>query len=202
MRSIFTILLFISLGTRAFATEPDYALRVDGESVDIQAARGQKITLVTAKLFYKIDEGVLIPSNETYVLSVLDGSYPKIVDVLEGHSVSFQLADLDEIEGSELLAYYFAGGNQFAVKLYRVKGTDITPLRTQPGRSNMRSIRIDGKKIIVENEERISRNKALVLIDSYAVIDGNCKFLGEQKRAVRKLERSHKPKEEESNPDN
>ena len=180
------IVVLLSLVTRIFATEPDYHLRLESQSVDIRAANGQTITVVTAKLFYKNNSGISAPSNESYILSVIDGKYPKIIDAVEGHSVTFQLVDLDEVKGPELLVYYFSGGNQYAVKLYGVQGIDITPLETQPGSSNMRSIKIDGKKIIVENEERISESEAFILIDSYAVLGGKCKLLGEQKRVVRK----------------
>jgi hypothetical protein len=56
--------------------------------------------------------------------------------------------------------------------------------------SNMRSIRIDGKRIIVENEQRISETEAIVLADTYAVAGDKCKLLKEVKRVVRASEES------------
>jgi hypothetical protein len=125
----------------------------------------------------------MVPANESYVIEVIDGGYPRIIDVLEGHSVKFQLVDVDEKKGDEVLAFYFSGGNQYGVNIYRVEGIEVKPIKTQPGSSNMRSVRVTGKEIVVKNQERNVEGVRFISTEVYRVAGGDCKLVRKEETA-------------------
>ncbi len=174
-----SLTLALALLCRIALADTTLNLRVEGESVDFRSASGQTISLRVAKLFYKDPDGITVPANETYIIEVIDGAYPKIIDVIEGHSVKFQLADVDEKKGDEVLVYYFSGGNQYGVNIYTVQGIDVKPLKAQPRSSNMRSVRLSGKEIIVRNEQRSAEGVRFISTEVYRVVGGDCKLVRE-----------------------
>ena len=76
-----------------------------------------------------------------------------------------------------LVLFYHAGGNQFQAQGYvfvdrGLYYNDIIPVSGMPVSSNMRSIDVVGGKIIVRNQNRISENEALIVVDEYTIDDG------------------------------
>src|SRR6266540_3292135 len=171
----YCILILVLLVTNVSAGESGISLQLETNSVAFRAKDGQKITLCVGKLFYKERDGAIVPANESYVVELIGDSYPRIVDRLDGHSVSFQLADVDENEGDEVLVFYFAGGNQYGVKLYTVHGIEIEPVKTQPHSSNIRSAKLNGKDIIVKSEERNAEGIRFITTETYNMVGGACK---------------------------
>lgn len=175
------ILIFALFLSAASAAESVFTLRLETNSVSFRAKSGEKVTLHVGKLFYKEHNGTVVPAYESYVVETIGDGYPRIIDRLDGHSVTFQFADLDGDAREELLAFYFAGGNQYAVKLYKVDGIEILPLKTQPHSSNMRSIRITGNVIVVKNQGGNTQGVRFISTDTYKVIGGDCKRVRERK---------------------
>jgi hypothetical protein len=181
MKTILALVAFCSIA----AAQPDFGLRLEGERLDLQATNGQRISLQVAALLYRQADGALAPANERYVVQLPDGASPKIIDILDGHSVKLQFAELDEEKGYEVLAFYFSGGNQYAVNIYRVEGVNVRPLRTQPASSNMRSVQATGKDIVVKNQGYDADGAPFITTDTYRVVKGDCKRVREEKTAER-----------------
>jgi hypothetical protein len=176
----FALLTFTGL---AFAA--DFSIRPEGDTVTIHGSNGETAALRGAKLFFKDEEG-MAPTQEDYLVEVINNSYPRIVDMLEGRVSKIQLADVDKGKENELLVFYFAGGNQYGVRIYTIHGIDIKPLKSQPVSSNMRSVRVKGNEIVVKNEEMGADGKRFVSIDTYTVAHGDCKHVQGEKTAGKK----------------
>lgn len=84
---------------------------------------------------------------------VLDPGKPDavIVDRIDGHTVRLAETIIEKIRF--VFAYYQAGGNQSAVTVYVFTDSQLLRLRDQPPSSNMRSLVLDGRFLVVENEE-------------------------------------------------
>lgn len=74
-----------------------------------------------------------------------------IVDRIDGHTVRLAENTVEKIRF--VFAYHQAGGNQYAVTVYVFADHQLLRLRDQPPSSNMRSLAIDGRFLVVENEE-------------------------------------------------
>jgi hypothetical protein len=167
---------FVFAASICLALGDDFSIRPEGDAVTIHGSNGDTATLRAAKLFYKGEEGTL-PTQEDYLVEIINNSYPRIVDVLEGRVSSIQLADMDENKGNELLVFYFAGGNQYGVCIYTIHGIEVKPLKSQPVSSNMRSVQVKGNDVVVKNEEIGANGKRFVSIDTYSVTHGECKHV-------------------------
>ena len=170
-------LIFVLLAITA--TGADFHLRLEDNSVEFRTKDGDKVKLCSSKLFYEEKDDGFVPATERYVVEFVNDR-PRIIDGFDCHTVSFQLADVDDNPGDELLMFYFSGGNQFGVKLYEVRGIDVTPLKTQPHSSNMRSVKVKGKNIIVETEEHNLDGGRFISTEIYSVMGGECKLVKEQ----------------------
>jgi hypothetical protein len=115
------------------------------------------------------------------MVEVADEGDPIIVDRLNGPLVSFQLADVDENKGGEVLAFYFNRGNQYGVRIYKLDGINLTPLAAQPVSSNVRSVKLSGKNIVVENEQIAADGHRFISRDTNKVTAGNCELIKEEK---------------------
>lgn len=149
----------------------------------IHGLNGDKATLRSAKLLFKDQDGTILPTQEDYVVELINNNYPRIVDMLDGRVFNIRLADVDENKGNELLVFYFAGGNQYGVRIYAINGIDIKPLKSQPVGSNMRSVEVKGNEIVVKNEEVDSKGKRYISIGIYNVAHGECKLVREERAA-------------------
>jgi hypothetical protein len=78
---------------------------------------GDKVTVSVRRLLYKDEDGTVGPTAESYILEVINGHYPVIVDGFESHHLSFQLSQIGATNRQELLVFYHAGGNIFGVKI-------------------------------------------------------------------------------------
>jgi hypothetical protein len=184
MKYVILMLILELVLVSAVAEETTYSLHLDKNTVNIQANDGSKITLSVGRLFYKDKNGGTIATEDSYLVEVIDDHSPRIIDALNGHTVSFQLVDVDENKGNEVLAFYYSGGHQYGVKIYKVEGTEIKPLKTQPGSSNMRSVKLNGKDIVVENEERNDDGITFIDTDIYRVVGYECKLVKTEKTTV------------------
>lgn len=162
-------------------------LRTGTNALSFQAGYGDKIVLSVGQLIYKDEDGDTVPTADSYIIEVINGHYPVIVDGIDGCCLSFKLANIDETNGQDLLAFYHAGGNAYHVKIYKIDGVDIVPLKTQPGASNMGYVKIQNKRITVENQE-FSDNPASSLIylytDVYRVVGDECQLIKEDKQIL------------------
>jgi hypothetical protein len=98
--------------------------------------------------------------------------------------VSFQLATMGGTNEPKLLVFYHAGANQYCLKIYRLDGIDIIPLKTQPVCSNKGSIRLKGEDIIIENLEIDIDDTTSLDTDTYQVVGDECKLLRGEKKVL------------------
>ena len=127
-----------------------------------------------AKLLYCDKSGDFMPTNERYIIIYSDDAYPIIGSIILGHTVSLKIEDVDGDGELELLSYYFAGGNQYVLELFEISEEKLFPFRNQPGSSNMRSIEIINKKIIVKNNVFTENGERKVEEDIYNIKNGYC----------------------------
>jgi hypothetical protein len=184
MKYVILIFLLVFVLVTAVAEEINYSLRLEKATVSLQASDGERMRLSVGRLFYKDGDGDTVATEDSYIVEVIDDHSPRIIDALNGQTVSFQLADLDEDKGDEVLAYYFAGGNQYGVKIYKVNGTEVTPLKTQPHSSNMRSVTLRGKDIVVKNQGATAEGVRFFSTETYRIVAGGCKLVREEKQVV------------------
>lgn len=175
---------FLFITSACLALGADFSIRPEGKGVTIHGLSGETVALTGGKLFYKNEEDITGPAEEDYLVEIINNKYPRIVDMLDGRITNIELADVDENKGNELLVFYFAGGNQYGVRIYTVNGIDVKPLKSQPVSSNMRSVKVQGKDIVVKNEGIGADGKRFVSTDTYTVAKGDCKLVREEKTAV------------------
>jgi hypothetical protein len=181
-------ILFVFATFSCLALEFNFSLRLQEkpEPVILHTRSGGTVTLRAAKLFFKDKDGDTGPTEESYFVAVSDNGYPIIVDTLKGPVVSIRLADVDENKGDEVLVFYSAGAHQYGVNIYTIEpilGSEVTPLKTQPVSSNMHSVEVKGKDIIVKNEEIGDDGKWFLSTATYNVVHGDCKLVREEKSA-------------------
>jgi hypothetical protein len=178
-------ILFVFATFSCLALELNFSLQIQEkpEPVVLHNRNGTTVTLAGAKLFYKDENGDTGPTFDGYFVEVINTNYPIIVDMLKGPVVSLRLADVDENKGDEMLVFYIAGTHQYGVNIYTVDGTEVTPLKTQPVSSNMHSVEVKGKDIIVKNEEIGDDGKRFLSTATYNVVHGDCKLVREEKSA-------------------
>jgi len=99
------------------------------------------------KIFYIDDADDCLPTNETYLLTIENG-YPKIIYMLEGHSVDFAQENMDEEPTPELLVYYNSGGNLYNLLIFQFRDSSFRLLDGDAIVSNLRDIKIENKTII------------------------------------------------------
>jgi len=175
---------FVFAACTCLALGDDFSIRPEGDAVTIHGSNGATATLRGAKLFFKDADGTMVPAEEDYVVEIINNSYPRVVDMLDGRVSKMQLADVDENKGNELLVFYFAGGNQYGVRIYTVNGIKVKPLKSQPVSSNMRSVQVNGGDIVVKNEQIDADGKRFISADTYKVAHGDCKLVREEKAAT------------------
>lgn len=125
--------------------------------------------LVAGKLFYKESSGYCIPTNETYLISVLDGVYPKIVSSLNGHTPK---AEMVKVAGEDfLLIFYFAGGNQYILRLYKFFDGLLKEVNTPIFASNIRSIELVDDIVLVKNQAHSDGGEVVIESESYRYQD-------------------------------
>lgn len=181
-------ILFVFATFSCLALEFNFSIRLQEkpEPIILHTRNGATVTLGGAKLFFKDEDGEMTPAEEGYFVEVINNSYPIIVDTLKGRVVSIRLADVDENKGDEVLVFYSAGAHQYGVNVYTIEpilGTQVTPLKTQPVSSNMRSVEVKGKDIVVKNEQIGPDGKRFISTDTYNVAQGDCKLIREEKTA-------------------
>jgi hypothetical protein len=159
-------------------------VRSDTNTLSFQARYGDKVTLSVRHIFYKDENGDTGPTADSYILEVVNGYYPVIVDGIYGHDLSFQLLPNDGTNEQKLLIFYHAGGNAYHVKIYTIDEVNIIPLKTQPVGSNMGHIQFIGKNITVENQEFNNDNSASLYTDTYQVVGDECKLIKEEKKIL------------------
>ena len=187
----YCIFLFLAAFS-CLALELNFSLRLQEkpEPVILHTRSGGTVTLGAAKLFYKDKEdkdGEMTPTEESYFVEVSDNGYPIIVDTLKGPVVSIRLADVDENKGDEMLVFYSAGAHQYGVNIYTIEpilGSEVKPLKTQPVSSNMHSVEVKGKDIIVKNEEIGADGNRFISTETYHVVRGDCKIVGQEKTPI------------------
>ena len=167
-------ILFVFAAFNCVALESNFSIQLENkpEPVILQTRNGATVRLSGAKLFYKDEDGEITPTEERYLVEVINNRYPIIVDTLKGPIVSIRLADVDENKGDELLVFYSAGAHQYGVNIYAIEpilGTQVTPIKTQPVSSNMRSVEVKGREIVVKNEQIGPDGKRFIASDATAL---------------------------------
>jgi hypothetical protein len=175
---------FVFVAFTCLALGADFSIRPEGKGVTIHSSSGSTAVLRAAKLFFEDKEGITSPAEEDYLVEVIGNDYPRIVDMLDGRISKTQLADVDGGKENELLVFYFAGGNQYGVRIYTIRGIDVKPLKSQPVSSNMRSVQVKGNDIVVKNEEIGADGKRYTSTDTYKVADGDCKHVREENTPI------------------
>lgn len=165
--SIFLLILSFAKGGELVLSLGEGQLEVKNESLIFRIG----------SLRYEAPDGLLDEASERYLIAFRDGGAPVIVGSIPGHSVSMRLIPLDGGSTDMLVLFYHAGGNQFQAQGYvfvdrGLYYNDIIPVSGMPVSSNMRSIDVVGGKIIVRNQNRISENEALIVVDEYTIDDG------------------------------
>lgn len=152
------------------------------------------VSLSSGKLF-SIHKGVCMPVfDDTYLVATFGVSHPRIIGFVNGNALS---ARVDTIDGDDILSvFYFAGGNQFALTMYRFIVGDygfkrIERMEVEGARynsfasSNMRSIGIEGNRVVVKNSFRDRDEKHQmhnwIIVTSYSYQRGKFVFEKEEK---------------------
>ncbi|MER2491743.1 hypothetical protein [Catenovulum sediminis] len=143
-------------------------IEINGTLVESTVLKGVAENLgsvVAGKLLYKEPSGYCVPTNETYLISMLDGGYPKIISTLNGHTPSAKMAKF----GSEdfLLVFYFAGGNQYVLRPYKFVDELLKEVNGPVFSSNIRSIELVGDTILVKNQVYPNGEKVVIEVESY-----------------------------------
>src|SRR5437868_9224958 len=167
-------ILFVFAAFTCVASETNFSIRLENkpEPLMLHTNNGGTVRLNGARLFYKDEDEDMTPTEDGYLVQVINNRYPIIVDTLKGPVASIRLADADEIKGDELLVFYCAGAHQYGVHIYTIDGTEVTPFKTQPVSSNMHSVQIKGNEIVVKNEETDANGKWFISTDTYKVAQG------------------------------
>lgn len=165
------IIIFCLLESVAFCSILG-SLEVVGTSVKYE--KDGLIEISVVKLLFLDRSGDLIPSNERYIVLHQENGYPIIGACISGHTVDLKLKDVDEDQDLELLVFYFSGGNQYALELFEISKGKIIPFKNQPNSSNMRSIEVKNKKIIVKNILSTDNVKRKITSDVYVLSNGDC----------------------------
>jgi hypothetical protein len=181
MRYVFCILVFHAASLFTVLGQTLSRSDTETNTLNYQTRDGDKVTLSVRNLLYKDKDGDTLPTQDRYVFELINGRYPRIADYIYGEDLSFQLSRIGGTNRQELLIFYHTGGNMFGVKIYRIDGVDIIPLKTQPFASNMDSIQFKGEDIIVENQEFNNDDSITFYTDTYRVVDDGCKLLKEEK---------------------
>jgi hypothetical protein len=157
----------------------------DTNSISYKTSNGDSVVLSVRHLFYKSDDGTNVPTRDSYILEVINGHYPRIIDCIQGIEPSFQISKLGGTNDPKLLIFYYAGANQYCLKIYRLDGTEIIPFKTQPGCSDTASILLKGGEIIVQYEEINIDGTSTLYTDTYRVVDDECKLLSGEKKILK-----------------
>ena len=128
------------------------------------------LTLGTARLFYEAWNR----APDTYLIAFHKKVFPIIIDRISAYTTTIELFDLDSDGLDEVLVFYPAGGNQFQLKGYRLLDVGstyikITRIEGMHLSSNMHSIEVLPKKIIVKNQQWLIDDEAVALltVDEY-----------------------------------
>jgi hypothetical protein len=173
--------LFLLLTRFSILAEPiAYTMRLETNTLSFKAGYGDKVTLSVGMLFYKDQDGDTGPTADSYIVELVN-NYPQIIDSFYyGHHISFQLIDLGKDNTNNLAIFYHSGAHQYGVRIYKIVGIDITPLKTQPDTSNMGSVKIKGGDIIIGNQEIESDGTINQSIGFYRVVGDNCELVNEK----------------------
>ncbi len=176
---LFYILIFIFFASNDISAE---SLNVNGyecsriemtgnlvESAVLKGVEESFGSLVAGKLLYKESSGYCVPTNETYLIRILDGGYPKILFALNGHTPSAKVAKLN---GDDFLfVFYFAGGNQYVLRLYSFCDGELKEVNSPVFASNIRSIELFGDTVSVKNQVYPDGGEAVIESESYRYQD-------------------------------
>jgi hypothetical protein len=169
---IIILIIFTFFIVDLYSEELGFLEKVKGTYIPL---KNKQITGIEAVkfLFKNKEHGHIEPANEHYICIYLQDNYPIINTIIYGHTLSLETRDIDKDNELELLVFYHAGGNQYALELFEIQEDKLLPFKHQPGSSNMRSIKIIDNKIIVRNLEN-NNDVRKIVIDNYKIINGDC----------------------------
>lgn len=85
---IFELTCFLSATAQTISRLP-----ADTNTASFQSRNGDKVTVSVRHLLYRDEDGHVGPTSDSYVLEVVNGYYPTIVDcIYDGNHVSGDLA--------------------------------------------------------------------------------------------------------------
>lgn len=128
-------------------------------------------SLVEGRLFYKNSSGHCIPTNETYLISVMDGGYPKILSTFNGHTLKAKMVKLAREDF--LFVFYFSGGNQYVLRPYKFFNGLLKEINTPVFVSNIRSIELIDDMILINNQVYSDDGEATIKSESYRYQNGH-----------------------------
>lgn len=153
------------------------------------------VSLSSGKLFAVWDDGVCSPVfDDTYLVAKFGFYFPQIVGYVNGHTI--HSARIDTVGGDDVLSvFYGAGAHQFVLAMYRfvvnedrfqrIERIEIDGRSTDSLASNMRSIGVEGNRVVVKNsfwetveEDRINR---WIIVKSYLYQNGKFVFEKEER---------------------
>ncbi len=105
------------------------------------------------KIAYEDGYGNTTVSSERLIFAFRPDGTPFFLEKVEGHTFSFQEADLTGENGSELAVFFHSGGNQYCVIAFLRTNEHVERLHMPILASNLRSIRITDGSLVVRNLE-------------------------------------------------
>ena len=152
-------LLLASFLGAALNCEGNIELKFDDNRLAMDSPDSLVTSLVTAKFLFIDKDGFPSASNEFCLIAFVDQVYPKIIDVIFGHSPELDVFDAGEDGNQGVALFYTSGARQYCLRLYRLENDGCQPLDNEEVASNMHYIQLTNNTIVVKNQGFISENE-------------------------------------------
>lgn len=166
--------IFVASHLFAFDANDDLLLKNENNSIEIEYAGTRFTTFQTTRLIYRDRDGYLSGSTDSYLLGIVDGVQPIILDGVDGHGSSLKSIQM-KATPRPLLAWFFVSGTHiFNLRLYRIHEFELEWIEDAHVTSNIHSINIVDQHIVVKNTERLDDpedNRYKLITESYALED-------------------------------
>lgn len=145
-------------------------------------------SLFEGELFFRDKIGACGPTNDAYLVGVLYGSYPQILEIFpHGHTPSAKIHRFGEED--VLLVFYTAGANTYVLRPYKFVVASygfigLNPIEAE-GRnfvsSNIRSIEAEGDTVVVRNSIWLEgKPHGAIVSESYLYQDGKFSLVAKE----------------------
>lgn len=169
------VFLIMFLYARADSASPSVKMELVVEK-SMVLEKGKSMGVSIARLWFYNEVGVKMPTSMAYLILSREGE-PVIEDKIEdGYQAEIRVVPGGQ--GKIVAILFFAGGNQYALRLYTFTGDRLIAFKRQPVGSNMRSIELEGGLVRVANQSANEAGERIVIFDQYNIEGGDCVPVG------------------------